>query len=205
MLSNTYTKPNNNVQNNIINLVKNILTYYENLSESTTQLGSNASGEQNLQNQHNDYIYYCHTEFDSNTTEFESLSNANKIVLKTKLNKNYIPGIMRLFQCIYDNNYWIFESDEWIVNIYGDLELNLSEEQKLSLLMHENTDEWIQVFDKFNENENYIDPEISDEENNYIGNERIYENIPSVDNSYTNIRKRQKVYTISDIKRLLDE
>jgi hypothetical protein len=197
MSSQTYTEPSVDTQNKIINLAKNILTHYENLEnllEFTTR----------SQNQINNYIYYCHSEFDSNTTEFESLSNANKIVLKTKLNKKYVPGIMRLFQCIYDNNYWIFEDNSWFGATYDDSEINLDQNTVQSLLTYENVNEWIQVFDKFNELEG-DESEQCDENNNFIGNERIYEEIPNVDNSYTNIRKRQKIYTLSDIKRLLEE
>ena len=65
-------------------LIDNILKYYQNLENEST-------GE---------IKYYCHTEFDSNVTEFEGLSNSNKIILKTKLSVNFISGLMKIFQAI---------------------------------------------------------------------------------------------------------
>jgi hypothetical protein len=51
------TSSHNQIKNKIINLVKQILTHYEELDNQSL----------------NNPLYFCHTEFDSNVTEFEGL------------------------------------------------------------------------------------------------------------------------------------
>ncbi len=81
----------------LIKFVYDLMSKYKQLeSESTSKI-----------------IYSCHNEFDSNNvTEFEGLSNGNYIVVKTKLNPVHMPTIMRMFQSIYDDNYWPYEDLE---------------------------------------------------------------------------------------------
>lgn len=58
------------------------------------------------------YKFYARTEFDSNLTEFEALSNKRLIILKTKLPEDDASIIIRIFQMIYDRNFYL---DEWNV------------------------------------------------------------------------------------------
>ena len=68
------------------------------------------------------------------------------------------------------------------------------------LISYKDVNEWIKIFNIFNKSENYYD---KDYQKN-LNNERIYDIIPLVNNScrYT---KKQKVYTITNIKQLLEK
>lgn len=150
-------------------LVKNILKHYINLENESPA----------------EYHYYCHTEYDSNITTFEELSNANKIVLKSKINVKYIPIIMKIFQSIYDNNYWIFESFEDFID--QDIEFDFT---TLDKLKNYDLESWCQLFEDYSQDYN-------------IEDERVYTSVPSVDNIYSKSKKHQKVYTLEDIINLL--
>lgn len=174
------SEPSVETQNKIINLIKEILSHYEELDNHSS----------------NQIKYYCHTEFDSNVTEFEGLSNCNKIVLKSKLNTIHIPGIMKIFQAIYDNNYYMFEDRDFALEIYDNNDLVFNDQHMNDLMSYENVDMWLELFDMFNN-----DCETSDD---FIHNEKIYDDVPMPSNNYR-IQKRQKIYTIASIKQLLDE
>lgn len=127
----------------------------------------------------NSYTYYCHTEYDSNVTEFEGLSNSNKIVLKSKINSKYIPIIIGLFQDIYDNNYWRLSKSNADGYIYfaidDDFQLTDEEIEKLN---NYDLQEWMTFLDKYSNK--YIDHKYSIDSN-----------------------KEQIVYTLADIVNLI--
>lgn len=183
-------QPSIEIQNSIIHLIKEILTHYEELDSQSS----------------NETKYYCHTEFDSNVTEFEGLSNCNKIMLKTKLNTIHIPGLMRIFQAIYDNNYNMFETKDFAENIYCDCDRNIDNNDLTELMSYNNVDTWLELLDLYNNLKTDLEKD-SDEDlnNNYVGNERFFDIVPTSNNSYNQCQKRQKIYTIGNIKQLLDE
>jgi len=167
--------PSIELQNKIIGLVKSILNYYQSLE-------SNSSIK-----------YYAHNEFDTNLTEFEGMSNSRKIVLATSLDPKFVPIIIRIFQCVYDSNYWIFEDVE---SVSDPDEIN--NEELLELLTFSNSDPWIKYLEiAYNED--------LDQNGRYIGNEEIYNSVPSVDTIYYKSKKQQKIYKIIDIIKLLEK
>ena len=152
-------------------LIKNIFLRFLELEDNNTQ------------------YYYCHREFDSNVTKFESLSNANVLVLKTGLPFMYIEPIMRIFQCIYDDNYYIFEENSrHIVEMLDD---NLEEDFYSDLIKRlyslEDIDAWFEYF------------EITKEED--IGENQRYNTIPIIDDRYKSRRykEKQEIYTIQKL------
>ena len=165
----------------IKDLIKNILEHYVELE-----------GQSN-----NKILYYCHNEFDSNVTEFEGLSNCNKIVLKSKLSKKYIPIIMLIFQAIYDDNYYMFEDTSFASSLYYDLDIEATEEMYKDLMSYENTNSWLELLKLYSESH--------DIEYRFVGNERCYESLPMVEDDYYRSNKKQKIYTISTIKNLLNK
>jgi hypothetical protein len=200
------TSPSRQTQENIMFLIKQILTHYIELEKSCES---------------NPTLYYTHTEWDSHLTEFEGLSNSNKIVFESKLDKKFIPGIMGIFQSIYDNNFWKFEDTEWVEDcVYGDLDPSDPEypsETFISTLIEYTTanslSKWLEVLDKFNSNE-ANDNEDNDESNQYIGSNKIWNYIPVINSdlqpstlnvpSASGKKRRQKVYTLEKILKLLD-
>lgn len=184
-----YGEVSTEAQNRIINLIKEILTHYEELDSQSS----------------NEIKYFCHNEYDSNVTEFEGLSNSNKIVLKTKINLIHIPAIMKIFQGIYDNNYYMFETSEFAEMIYDNCDREFTQNELNELMSYENIDSWLEVFDIYNHDSVDTDNDLDDGQNDsYIGNERIYDSVPVPNNNYRS-NKRQKIYTIGSIKQILDE
>lgn len=192
--------PSPQTQENIMYLIKQILAHYIELEKSCES---------------NPTLYYTHTEWDSHVSEFEGLSNSNKIVLESKLDKKFIPGIMAIFQSIYDNNFWKFETSEWIEYcVYGDLEPSDPEfpsETFISTLMEHTTTEslskWLEVLDKFNSDEaNDFEEDEANDSNQYIGSNKIWDHIPDPNSNYfAGKKRRQKIYTLEKISKLLDE
>ena len=90
------------------------------------------------------YKFYSHNEFDANNSnEFEELSNARYIGIKSKLPKDDIIVLMNIFQSIVTDNYWIFEIDD-IMEIIEDNgnDDNITDEQ---LSDYSNVEIWIKV------------------------------------------------------------
>lgn len=149
----------------------------------------------------NSYNYYCHTEYDSNVTEFEGLSNSNKIVLKSKINSKYIPIIIGLFQDIYDNNYWRLSKSYIDGYIYfaidDDFQLTDEEIEKLN---NYDLQEWMTFLDKYSNK--YI---VKKNKSEYFVEEiRIYKQLPNIDHKYSiDSNKEQIVYTLADIVNLI--
>lgn len=164
--------PSLELQEKITRLIKAILTHYQNLETSQTQS--------------NPTKYYVHNEFDSNVTEFEGLSNSRRIVLATPLDINHAHVLMRIFQCVYDSNYWVFEDIESI----SDPD-DISPEGLIGLLLYSDTNPnpWIE----------YLEKAYEDSDNS------TYDSVPSVDSSYYHSTKRQKIYTIQDIIKLVEK
>lgn len=82
----------------VLILAQNILNYYSELEQKKME-----------QNPFLKYKYYVNTEFDSNVTDFESLSNGNRLVFKSCLPAKDVYLLMKLFHAIYEDNYWMFE------------------------------------------------------------------------------------------------
>ncbi len=166
--------PSLELQEKIVKLVKSILTHYQNLETNTSQTQP--------------IKYYAHNEFDSNVTEFEGLSNSRKIVLATSLDIKYVHVLMRIFQCVYDSNYWIFEDIEGIADP-DDIDPN----GLLELLLYSDTNpglsQWIEYLERAYD----------------CSDDQMYDTIPSVDPEYYNSTKRQKIYKIEDIIKLLEK
>jgi hypothetical protein len=141
-----------------------------------------------------EYKYYTHTEMDSNVTEFEGLSNSNKIVFKTKLESKYVPTIMKIFQSIYDDNPIIFDFNEEIY-LMEETEY-YSNEDIVKNLKKLDVNTW---FEFMNLNiDNHI---ISDKG---VDNEMIHTDIPKIEDHYypKGFIKKQKIYTLDDIIKL---
>jgi hypothetical protein len=113
---------NNTDNNNIQSLILNMLNFY-------------VQKENNLQTE---YMYYTHSEYDTSLTEFEGLSNDKRIGIYTNLNKIDATIILQLFQSLYDNNYFLFETENCevllsesnicstdIINLYINFDLNI--------------------------------------------------------------------------------
>lgn len=60
-----------------------------------------------------DIMFFSHNEMDgNNTTKFESLANARMIGIQSKLPREDVNIIMKIFFAIIDNNYWRFDPEE---------------------------------------------------------------------------------------------
>lgn len=164
-------------------LLKNVLTTYI-LIENNNQL----KNDNNLKYYHKLYNVVSRYDY-TGYTNFELLCGTNRIFLETTINKKYIPSIMTIFQSIYDNNYSIFIDNDWIDSFCSDI----------SLPDYNNTNEWLMIFDKFNEFSelNKIKTE------KYIINNCVYDCIPDVTSEHYS-DKQQEIYTIQDIINLLN-
>ena len=146
------------------------------------------------------YRFVCHNEFDSNTTKFEALSNARLIVVKTKLSGKILILLMRAFQCIYDKNYYPFFDDD----IFCDLECPFSynDIKILNILDPENYVTYMAYF----LNLYYEEEQISKCGAKYVGENEIYDKLPTPNYSYAHRDQQefeQKVYTIKEILDLI--
>lgn len=114
---------------------------------------------------------------------------------------------MQIFQAIYDKNYYIFETSEYADMIYDNNNLNIDDSEIEKLMSYESIDQWLQLFNLYNEDtqQSYSDSEDNDCYSDHIGEERIYNRVPHIETSYYRSNKKQKIYTISDIKQLLDK
>jgi hypothetical protein len=162
-------------QGKIINLVKLILNYYQSL-ETTGPIK-----------------YYAHNEIDTILTEFEGLSNSRKIILATSIETKFVPIIMKIFQCVYDSNYWVFENIENSVRVG-----QVDDDELLVLLTYSNLNLWIKYL------EMVCCGEVDIFETS-IANEQIYTSIPPIEPKYYRSTKRQKIYTIADIINLVEK
>lgn len=91
--------------------------------------------------------FCCHREFSQNCTKFETLSNSNKILLKTRFEDKYVPVLMLLFQSVLDKDYHVFETTEYAENIYLRLNLEMTNEIKTKLMLFD-IDIYLDLFDK---------------------------------------------------------
>lgn len=172
-------------------LAKKILQEYSKLEETRDTLDTYYS-----------YLYYCHTEFDSNVTEFEGLSNSNKIVVKSKLNSKYMPIVMQIFQNIYDNNYWrLSKSDtDGFISFAIEYDYFKLTKKELNRLNNYDFNEWMNFLEKYS-NQYKIR---YNEGIKSVDEERIYDEIPTIDTQYyPGSKKQQKVYTLTDIIKLI--
>ena len=164
--------PSLELQEKITKLVKSILTHYQSLETA----------------QFNPIKYYAHNECDSNVTEFEGLSNSRKIVLATPLDIKHAHVLMRIFQCVYDSNYWVFED----VESTADPD-DIDSDGILELLLYSDTNpglsKWIE----------YLEKAYEDSDNS------TYNSVPFVEPEYYHSTKRQKIYTIGDIIKLVEK
>lgn len=66
---------------------------------------------------------WAHNEFDSNQTNFEMLSNQRAIGLVTTLKGKHLGALMRIFQSMFDRNFYVFgylvESKDFSIDMSG--------------------------------------------------------------------------------------
>ncbi len=142
-----------------------------------------------------EYKYYCHN-CGNPETEFQHLSNCNKIVLKTRLEPIYISTIMLLFESIYSNNYCDFEDESILYDWIQDK--NLENEISIEKIQNYDVDEWWKY------SQLVALTNIDKVERDYIYNELIYNQIPQVNKDYDNrTKKKQKIYELKDILKLI--
>jgi hypothetical protein len=129
----------------------------------------------------NEYKYYVqHYFYDSYDSEYELLSKDNKIIFKTKLtNKSMIHFLMIIFHKLYNKKYYLLIDNYYfkrILNIHHIFHNgnNITCDKIISLFDSIDISEYITEFDS-----------IPDELNN------------------SKCRKKQKVYTLNDIKKLI--
>ena len=181
--------------------VKKILQYY-------------VKKENNIKN--TEYIFYIHTEYDSNVTDFERLSNENKILLKSKLQIVDISIILKIFQCIYDKNYIIFKKEclyfeEFFYNYFDE---NIAEiYPNLFISTYENLDIWIDFLTKITTEKYNCEINNSDSEDelklDYLDTENKFEfdcieKFKKIPNVIGNSETKQKIFEIKDIIKLID-
>lgn len=156
-----------------------------------------------------EYLYYCHTEFDSYVSKFEGMSNSNKIVMKTKISIKYIPLLMQLFQAIYDNNIDIITDIiyQTLLEIHTDADIREQTygttkwyNDRENLLDQYNPNIWFNMIEHIVES---YKPIITNDKIVGIEGELVYYEIPDVElKYYPRNRELQKVYTLNDIYEL---
>jgi len=151
------------------------------------------------------YAYYCYSNVDS-YTDFQGLSNSNKIIVKSKINAKYMPIIMNIFQDIYENNYRQLakiDDEEDIGFIYSSQEENINiTNEELKRLNNYDFDEWINLLYKYSETFEYESPPYEDFI--LIEEVRIYKKIPDIEiKYYRGSKEPQKVYKLLDIANLI--
>jgi hypothetical protein len=153
--------------------------------------------------------YFVHQEFDSNVTDFEGLSNDNKIVLKSSLAYLDIFIIMKFFQMIYDDNYYLFEDADDFNAFLGDDELICDEDSDV-LFKYEDHNIWLKYLTKYYED--FVGDDIEnfagDETENNLGVEifdlLVFFNKPNPLCYFSKMKNtEQKVYCIDDIIELI--
>ena len=173
------------------------------------------------------YIYCCHNEFDAGSgTDFEHLSNNRCIVVKTKLNPVHMVSIMGIFQSVYDINYWRYEDLEHNECYNCDIMLNKLYEDypcfeemdeeidetsiplKYSVLRRKLIDgdvgEWFKLYTAIDSKTNTLKLSVWSDgiRRLSVDEEIIYFNLPKKDEE---CEKAQKVYTLSDIIKMLED
>ena len=129
----------------------------------------------------NEYKYYVqHYFYDDYDSEYELLSKDNKVVFKTKLtNKSMIHFLMIIFHKLYNKKYYLLNDFFYFKRI-----LNLHHLE--GYISNITCDEIISLFDSIDISEYITESDtIPDELNN------------------SKSRKKQKVYTLNDIKKLV--
>ena len=167
-------------------LVKNILKFY--LEVETD----------------NPIKYYTNTEFDSNVTDFEALSNGNRLVLKSNLDARSSELVVRIFQAVYDKNYVYFTESSGH-NFYIDDDspqpFSYLDYQQMDLFNPNNYRQFILAYMYYNKDDNVEPGADSYNEDGRIGNVAIYNTLPEVNHNFDRKcgNKRQKVYEVKDI------
>lgn len=182
---NSKLKSNNNKNNNkkkmsmIKELVKNILTHYKEKEEKE-------GGEK---------IFFTHDEYSSHVTEFEGLSNEKRIVLQSSLNKIDVLIIMRLFQNVYDDNYYRFEdTNEFMVEFEETTDMTISEADHEKLASYSDSKIWIKYLTMLYEEDEAEEEE--EEEGDNEGDDEEYDEDKDKDEL-----KEFKAYNLSATKR----
>lgn len=166
------------------------------------------------------YIYGCHNEFDAyNATEFEELSNNMCIVVKTKLNPIHMVSIMRMFQSIYDDNYWPYEDLEYgdcfncdimLNKLYDDYPYDETEEfivpdeyaELRQKLVDGDVDEWFKLYTSIAKKNYVLRSSVWSNGVRYfsVESEIIFFSQPKNKNKYNG---KQIVYTLDDIMEMV--
>lgn len=143
--------------------------------------------------------YYVNTEYDSNVTDFEALSNANRLVLCSCLEPVYVKLLMYVFMAIYDDNYVYFEK-ECIYSIFYEFKF---EEMNNCKNMSESAKKFIEIYEKNNRD---VTIDVNEKGDKYIDNIQIYDYIPHILHEFdrTTGNKKQKIYTIERLLKLFN-
>jgi hypothetical protein len=185
-------------------LVKNILTHYKNKEET----------------EEGEYLFFTHTEFDSNVTNFEGLSNENRIVLQSSLNKIDVLLIMRLFQSVYDDNYYWIEDINEVMASFDESDIIICETDIEKLASYNDSGIWIKYLtmkytedeeDYYNQYYEQLTDEEKKEQDEDIDEVKEYEasnlsatkSKPGIRDYGFKPKKKQMVYKIEDIINLI--
>jgi hypothetical protein len=165
----------NIMSNPVITLFKNLMNYFCEIESKSTS----------------EYLYYTHTEFDSNQTEFEALSCANKIVLKTKIQIKYVPYILAIFHSVYEK----YDDGGFAIDMFteGCYPTDYDAETLKKYVL----DDWIDVIEK---HVSSVEPIMENDKIVGVEEELVWYDVPKVEPQYYPGNKtRQKVYTLQDI------
>ena len=123
------------------------------------------------------YKYYTHVEIDSDGTDFEQLSNANLIGIKTNLPLKYANVLLCLFQMIIDNNYYLMESKEEFKSILEGSNIDLAENDELVLFNYKNSNLWLKYLRKIASQETSVTDFVPKIDYTYAPNFQIFQRI----------------------------
>lgn len=170
-------------------LILNILNYYKEKENSVLN---------------KTYKYYANTEFDSNVTDFEALSNGNRLLLYTCLNPTDVFLLVQIFRSIYDNNYYYFKEIDGLCDYDTDVINNTDKE----ILNPKNFRLFLDTYAT-----NHNDLQIKEGFDKYgeygrIEDIAVYNSKPNIAKEFDRINKKknlpQKVYTIKDLIKSLN-
>lgn len=122
---------------------------------------------------------YINKDSTSEWSEFEKLSKENKIIFNTSLNnKSIIFFIMKLFRIIYDNKYYLLHNFEYFHQYFSKHKI---------------------IFDKLRLDEVSLLSKLD----NIIFTDYIIESNKIPDVIVSDSKKKQKIFTLKDIKKLI--
>lgn len=152
------------------------------------------------------YKYYTNTECDSNVSDFEALSNANRLVLYSNLECIDIQLLMSIFRTIWDDNYRRFsETDNMLIN---DVSKNTAKKNKEQQIFEPiNANKFIEAYSIYNKKLKLTKGIDKYNEDGRIGDIVVYNNLPNVNHAFDRKKGnlRQKIYDINDLIKLFNK